>query len=261
MIELVQAARQPIPLLFVGRMTELFEQGFLAALVVASAFEEGDEPLERLVGGHRQNAAVGLLKLGQRRLQQRKGRIGAAISSQGVGMAEGDVQSIEGTPLLLAVHRFQLAKLFLGQRSLRNRTETSEEIGHETRFAGRPFLLEGPLERGQRRLDVRAGLVFQLRRPSPDQTFEQIDRAAIHRRLGTLADFVYVTNEFIDGGFVANFAEKRLHSPNAEEGVNPFRRVSEDGVRQAGQQAEVVRRLIILLKQTEVLLRRTRLVQ
>ena len=149
----------------------------------------------------------------------------------------------------------QLPQLFLRQRSLRNGAEIGEEVGHEARFAGKPFALERALQRGQRRLGMWARLVLQLRRPPFDQAFEQIESAAIDGRAGALADLDEIGAEFIDRGLVADLGEERMHT--AEEGIDLLRRVSDNSIGQSGQQTEIVRRLVELLEQPQMVLRRT----
>ncbi len=131
-VELVQPACQPVTLTFVDGAAHLLEQDFFAAVEVARAFEEADQRVESIVGRRGQNAAGGVLAFDQRRLQDGDGRLDALVDVQGLGVAKGDVQPVEGAFRLPAIQDLQLTELFLGQRFLPDGAESGEEVGHQT---------------------------------------------------------------------------------------------------------------------------------
>ena len=87
------------------------------------------------------------------------------------------------------MQRLQFADLFVGQFGVRNARQGSQEIGHQSWFAGRPLALERPLHGGQSLVGVRAGLVFQLGRAAFDEQFQKIECAVVDFGLRALANF------------------------------------------------------------------------
>ena len=255
LVQLVEPLAEPKRLLPVDRVFELLPQDLFGAGVMPLDFEVGDERRERSVRLGGQDRADRGGKLAEGRFERIDGLVAAGGNPQRPCQAVGDVQPVEGAGDLLVVQGLQLPNPLVGQFRMGDRSQGGQQIGHQARLAFGPLALEGPLECGHCRVGVRAGLIQQLGRPALDQRLQQVERPLVDRGLGPLADLGQMLQERIGRRLVSDFGKDgagRLHP--FEEGVDLGRGVPHHGVGQAGQQAEIARRLVELLELAQVVL-------
>ena len=154
-------------------MRQLCQQQLLAALEVPGIFCERDQRAECSIGGHRENAAIGTLVFLESGFERVHRLVRAAVAVEPLGESLGDVQPVERALRGIAVQHREFAEL-LGRKRRLGKAEAVEEVRHEPRLPGSPFALEGPHQRGECFLGMRAGLILQVADPALDHQFQKV---------------------------------------------------------------------------------------
>ena len=122
--------------------------------------------------------------------------------------------------------------------------QRGEEVGHQPLFARRPGALERPLQRGNRLVDVRTGLVAELGGAALGHRLQKVEGAAIDVgcRLGLqLGDAL---GQLVDGRLLADFVDDPFR--RLQVGIDLSGGVARDAVGQAREEAEIAARLVQL---------------
>ena len=148
-------------------------------------------------------------------------------------------------------------QLLRGQCRLFDERDIREHECELDWFAGGPIPFFRPFEGSHGGGQMRAGLVLKLS-PAPfHQHFQQVERSEVDRALRLRADFRDSFHHFVHGCFAVDFAQDASHLPH--EGIDLAAGVADDGIGQAGEQAEVLRSAVKSGDWSEAILRTRRL--
>ena len=114
-------------------------------------------------------------------------------------------QSVNGTGHGLSMQHFQFPHLFRGQCRVGDTAQLREEVGHQSRFSGRPLALKCSLHGRQRLVRMGARLIEQLRGAPLDSQFQQIECPMIDRRIRPFSHLGQIRHQRIDRRFLAKF--------------------------------------------------------
>ena len=165
----------------------------------------------------------------------------------------GQMQPVERALLGRCLEASHNPQLFGSQLRLFGEGDEGQDLGELPRLAGGPCLLLRPLQRGESRGDVRAGLVLNLGGAALHEELEQIEGPQIDRALRPAANLGDVFGELVDRRLVVNLAENPFDA--ADERIDLAAGVADDGVGEGGQQAEILRAPVVPGDSVEALLR------